>query len=435
MMKRGSSDKPAIRVEGLIKEYPIYENVGRKLLSLFGLKVKPLKVIRALDEISFEIQKGEVVGVIGPNASGKTTLLKVLAGTVSPTAGSVEIDGKLLPMLSLVGGFNLNLTGLENIYHKATILGTTPSAVEGSLDKIIKFSGLGKEIDQPLRTYSSGMLLRLGFSIMIHIDFEILIVDEVMFVGDLVFTRKSEGAIRELRDAGKTILIASHSLEFISDFADRLMFLDRGKLVLEGSPEDVVSRYIQHCDKQSSSVELGGVVEEVLKKKYAQATETLGSIRIERVEFINNKGEDSLDVVAGEPLSIRIHWAADQPVTNPCFRVQFFRNDGTLLHGSNTHRHSLNAGTLTGTGVAELEYPSFYLLEGEYYVSVGIWPDEYSSYVSRQPYDIREYAYVMKVKSKRPFGGGLAGWPNRWRIINNSEPEYGESEEPEEAES
>ncbi|HDH96495.1 MAG TPA: ABC transporter ATP-binding protein, partial [Proteobacteria bacterium] len=254
------SDKPAIKVRGLVKEYPIYESIGKKLASLFGLRVKPLKVVRALDEISFDVQRGEVVGIIGPNASGKTTLLKVLAGAVNPTSGLVEINGKLLPMLSLVGGFNMNLTGLENIYHKAAILGAEPGAIDRSIDSIIEFSGLGSEIDQPLRTYSSGMLLRLGFSIMIHMEFDILLVDEVMFVGDLVFIRKSEGAIRDLRDSGKTIVMASHSLEFIADFADRLIFLDRGKLVLDGSPEEVMSRYIQHCDRLSASVETGGVV-------------------------------------------------------------------------------------------------------------------------------------------------------------------------------
>ena len=426
------SDKPAIKVRGLVKEYPIYESIGKKLASLFGLRVKPLKVVRALDEISFDVQRGEVVGIIGPNASGKTTLLKVLAGAVNPTSGLVEINGKLLPMLSLVGGFNMNLTGLENIYHKAAILGAEPGAIDRSIDSIIEFSGLGSEIDQPLRTYSSGMLLRLGFSIMIHMEFDILLVDEVMFVGDLVFIRKSEGAIRDLRDSGKTIVMASHSLEFIADFADRLIFLDRGKLVLDGSPEEVMSRYIQHCDRLSASVETGGVVKEALRKQYAQSVEKIGRIRIEKVEFIDGAGNNSLEITTGEPFTIRIHWVAEEPVQNPCFRVQFFRNDGTLLHGSNTYRHGIKTGTLEGKGIAELEYPSFYLLEGEYYISVGIWPDEYSSYVSKRPYDIHEYAYVMRVKSKRPFGGGLAGWPNRWRIVSNSDSRSDESKEPEE---
>ena len=430
MEKRKDSSEFAIRVRGLTKEYPVYENIGRKLLSLFGFKIKPLKVIRALDNISFDVKKGEVVGIIGPNASGKTTLLKILAGTVGPTEGEVEINGKLLPMLNILGGFNLNLTGLENIYHQAAILGLGPNEVAGRVDSIVKFSGLGSEIDQPLRTYSSGMLLRLGFSIMIHMDFDILLVDEVLFVGDLVFIRKSEGAIRELRNVGKTIVIASHSLEFVADFADRLLFLDGGKLVLDGEPEEVVRTYIQQCDRQCASVESGGVVQEVLKEKYSQASKLLGSIRIEDVEFINGKGEHSLEVATGEPLLVRIHWVADEPVENPCFRVQFFRNDGTLLHGSNTHRHGIKLGTLHGRGTAELEYPSFYLLEGEYYVSVGIWPDEYKSYVSKQPYDIREYAYVLKVRSDRPFGGGLAGWPNRWRITTDGQA-HGKPEEPE----
>lgn len=425
-MEQKRSSKPAIRVTNLTKEYLIYDQVEKKLLSLFGFKSKPSKVIKAVDNVSFEVEKGEVVGIIGPNASGKTTLLKILAGTISPTSGSVEINGKLLPMLNLIGGFNPNLSGIENIRHKATILGATKEKIERVIKPIIDFSGLSDAIHQPLRTYSSGMLLRLGFALMIHMDFDILLVDEVMFVGDLVFTRKSEGAVRELQQAGKTILIASHSLEFIADFASRLIFLDEGKIVLDGKPDDVVREYIQKCDRICASIEKGGVLIDVLKSKYAQATKTLGGIKIDKVEFIDGSGKNVLEINTGEPLKVRIHWVCERPIENPCFRVQFFRNDGTFLHGSNTNRHTMNLGTLTGKGIIELEYPAFYLLEGNYYVSVGIWPDEYKSYVAKQPYDIHEYAYVLNVKSAREFGGGLAGWPNRWRLLT-SKPEDEES--------
>lgn len=431
-MEQKRLNEPSIRVTNLTKDYPVYDHVGKKLLSLFGFKSEPSKVIKALDDISFEVAKGEVVGVIGPNASGKTTLLKILAGTISPTKGKIEINGKLLPMLNLTGGFNPNLNGIENIYHKAIMLGATREKIGQLIKPITDFSGLSDAISQPLRTYSSGMLLRLGFALMIHMDFDVLLVDEVMFVGDLVFTRKSEGAVRELQKVGKTILIASHSLEFIAGFSSRLIFLDAGKIVLDGKPDDVVREYIQRCDKACASVEKGGVLVDVLKSRYAQATQILGDIKIDKVEFIDGSGKKTLDIKAGEPLKVRIHWVCERPTDNPCFRVQFFRNDGTFLHGSNTNRHTLELGTLTGSGIIELEYPAFYLLEGDYYVSVGIWPDEYKSYVAKQPYDIHEYAYVLNVTSTREFGGGLAGWPNRWKLIATSEPEHEKSGDPKE---
>lgn len=427
-MERQRLSELAIRAINLTKEYPVYENVSKKVLSFFGFNSKPLKVIKAIDNVSFEVKKGEVVGLIGPNASGKTTLLKLIAGTTRPTSGKIEINGKLLPMLNLVGGFNPNLNGVENIYHKATILGETREKIERVIKPIIDFSGLADAIYQPLRTYSAGMLLRLGFALMIHMEFDILLVDEVMFVGDLVFTRKSEGAVRELQKAGKTIIIASHSLEFIADFSSRLIFLDEGRIVLDGKPDEVIREYIQKCDRLCASVENGGVLADVLKSKYAQATKKLGGIKIDKVEFIDGSGRNTFEVRTGEPLKVRIYWVCERPIYNPCFRVQFFRNDGTFLHGSNTNRHTMNLGTLTGSGVIELEYPAFYFLEGSYYVSVGIWPDEYKSFVSKQPYDIHEYAYVLHVTSRREFGGGLVGWPNRWRLLAKSELEHERSD-------
>lgn len=198
---------------------------------------------RALEDVSFEIKQGEVVGVIGRNGAGKSTLLKVIAGVLKPTAGTVEIKGALSPMLELGTGFDYDLTGRENIFLNGAILGYSKEFLESKYQEIIDFSELEEFIDQPLRTYSSGMAMRLGFSVSVMVNPEILIVDEVLGVGDAHFMEKSQSKMRELISGGTTVLMVSHNLPSIEKFCSRVIWLDQGNLIMDGNANEVCREY------------------------------------------------------------------------------------------------------------------------------------------------------------------------------------------------
>lgn len=220
------------RTSGL-KEYVINYFKGKITYDIF----------RALDDVSFEIKEGEVVGIIGRNGAGKSTLLKIIAEVMKPSKGNVEVKGALSPMLELGTGFDYDLTGRENIFLNGAILGYSKEFLESKYQEIIDFSELGEFIDQPIRTYSSGMVVRLGFSIAATVDPEILIVDEVLGVGDAHFMEKSQGKMKELISEGTTVLMVSHNLPTIEKFCKRAIWLDRGKILMDGEVKEICNLY------------------------------------------------------------------------------------------------------------------------------------------------------------------------------------------------
>jgi ABC-type polysaccharide/polyol phosphate transport system ATPase subunit len=199
--------------------------------------------VSALRDISFEIPRGEWVAMIGPNGSGKSTMLGLIAGVLYPTSGTVETNGRISPLLELGAGFHPELTGAENILLNGVILGLTRAMVRERFDRIVEFSGLGKEIDRPVRTYSSGMSARLGFSVAVHVDPEILLVDEVLAVGDEAFARRCLDKLRSFHAAGVTIVVVSHALTLVEALCDRALLLAGGELVATGPPAEVIATY------------------------------------------------------------------------------------------------------------------------------------------------------------------------------------------------
>jgi len=402
-----------IRVRGLSKEYHIYRTPGLRLLEALYMGRRSLYDSKlALNNLEFEVKKGEVLGIIGPNGCGKSTLLRILAGTTTPTAGEVEIHGKLHAMLDLSTGFNFEFSGRENIVNKCALLGLSKPQTERIFDSIVDFSELGERIEHPVKTYSSGMLLRLGFSIMIHMEFAILLIDEVMYVGDEIFTKKCLATLNKLKGEGKTILVSSHGLGGLANLCDRIMFLDDGKVDMLGYTEEVLQHYLELCNDRYTRIEKPVTTDLSL----FCVKEKLGSVRIEDFKILNGDGQETLTFATGDPLQIRIRYEVDEPVNNPCFRVQFMRNDGTFLHGTNTYRQGMNVGTLTHGGEMLLNYDHLNLLEGDYYVNVGIWPDEYTSLVSGAPFDAWEYRKKISMKSGRKDGGGIFHISNRWEL-------------------
>ena len=232
----------AIRVKDLTKKYKLYQKRSERLANAFG-KEKNIKEFYALKDVSFEISKGECVGIIGHNGAGKSTLLKLLTGVAFPTSGEIEINGRLASMLELGSGFNPELTGMENIYFNGSLNGLTKEEIDGKLKDILEFADIGNFIEQPVKNYSSGMFARLAFAVAINVDPDILIVDEILSVGDVGFQVKCMEKFNEFKKKGKTILYVSHGLGTVKKFCDRAIWLQKGEVVDDGNSVIVVERY------------------------------------------------------------------------------------------------------------------------------------------------------------------------------------------------
>ena len=246
----------AISVNHVSKVYKLYDNPMDRLKESLGLsRKKKYKEHYALNGISFEIKKGETVGIIGTNGSGKSTILKIITGVLNPTSGSVQVDGRISALLELGAGFNMEYTGLENVYLNGTMLGFSKEEIDARLQEILDFADIGEFIHQPVKTYSSGMFVRLAFAVAINIDPEILIVDEALSVGDIFFQSKCFRKFEEFKERGKTILLVSHDLSSISKYCDRVILLNKGNKVSEGSPKVVVDEYKKILANKSEGVE------------------------------------------------------------------------------------------------------------------------------------------------------------------------------------
>jgi ABC-type polysaccharide/polyol phosphate transport system ATPase subunit len=243
-VKGNMNNDIAIKVEGLSKRYKLYDkNKDRLLEALSPVRKKRHTDFYSVKNVDLEVKKGEIVGVIGRNGSGKSTLMKLIAGVITPTKGTVKTNGTIVPLLELGSGFHPDFTGLENIYFYTTILGYPKSLVREKAKEIIEFADIGEFLNQPYRTYSSGMKSRLAFSVSVNIDPDILILDEILSVGDSVFKKKSHEKIKSFFESGKTILFVSHSMESIIELCNRAIIIDKGEKILDGPPDKVVEAY------------------------------------------------------------------------------------------------------------------------------------------------------------------------------------------------
>lgn len=405
----------AVSVRNLTKDYKIYSRRGQRFKELLTFNRREFhETKRALHNINVEVERGECLGVIGNNGSGKSTLLKIVAGTSYPTAGDLAIHGNVSYILDPTTGFNPDFSGRENIFIKCALLGLPPEKTHELFNEIHAFSGLINRIDHPIKSYSAGMLMRLGFSVAIHVPFDVLLVDEILSVGDYRFQRKCINAIRAFRSQGKTIIISSHNLADVATFCNRLLLLHDGEMAMLDRTDKVVQIYLEECEKSFSEIETRQIPihDDVL----ACCTEKVGKAKIQDVTFYNAEGEETTVIKSGTGITVRVRFQIDEPVDNPCIRVQFLRNDGLLITGSNTYRHGINFGVLQGTYEALCHFNQLNLLNGDYYVNVGLWPDEYQSWVTKTPYDAIEYQNTITMVSGRVDGGGMLRSPNGWTL-------------------
>ena len=286
-----TSEASAIQLQQVSKKYPIYETSSSKLLELLSFrKWKLHRDFWALRDISLAIPKGATLGVVGRNGSGKSTLLQVLAGILRPTTGSCQVQGSVAAILELGAGFNPEFSGRENIFINAAVLGLSHRQTHDRMDRILDFAGIGEFIDQPVKIYSSGMFVRLAFSVAVHVDPEILLVDEALAVGDLVFQHRCIHRMRQLRDAGKTIVLVTHDLHAVTSYCSSAILLDGGRKLHEGSPATVVQRYQALVARREADLADG------LVEKSASPADNLPVVRT--IPYIHNRyGEGAAEII------------------------------------------------------------------------------------------------------------------------------------------
>lgn len=379
----------AIVVEGVSKKFRLHTDRAHSLKELITRRDRNAGIDQfyALDDVSLEIPEGSMYALVGHNGSGKSTLLRCIAGIYRPTTGSVKVQGRISTLLELGAGFHPDLTGRENVYMNATILGMSKKQIDGVFDDIVEFAGIGDFIDSPVKIYSSGMYVRLGFSVAIHVDPEILIIDEVIAVGDEEFQRKCFDHLADLRRRGVTIVVVTHGMGTVETMCDGAAWLDHGVLQQEGPAADIASAYLrrvnehERAERQADAVaaaeaatgpgtELGTVPE----VDPAAVTEAWfgEDIEISEVWFSDSAGEVVSTGTTGEPLTVNISYRAHRSVEDPVFGYMIHTENDTPVAGSNTRLSGIETGMIEGDGVMAIKMEQLQLLPGNYEFTIGI---------------------------------------------------------------
>jgi lipopolysaccharide transport system ATP-binding protein len=402
----------AIQVQGVSKKYCrslkrtlVYgvRDVARDLFGITPASSEPRRdEFWALNDVSFEIKRGEYLGLIGANGAGKSTLLKLLNGVILPDRGTIRVHGRVGALLELGAGFHPMLTGRENIHLSGAILGLSRREIDDRFDGIVDFADLQEFIDTPVKYYSSGMYVRLGFSVAISIDPDILIVDEALAVGDTAFRRRCLERIDAFIKAGKTILLVTHNLQEIERITRRVLLLDHGVIRADGAPDEVIASYMRLLNtqrRQEQREEKGN------GRKWERSV-----IEITEVELCGDDGKTKRYFRTHDELQVRIKFVAYQLIVNPVFRVQIYRNDGLLCHGMNTERHGINLGKVRGEGGLVLRYPDLSLLGGDYSVHISVLSSQYDEWPLHQYTMSNGIHFESKIRD----GGGVFAMPTEW---------------------
>ena len=376
----------AVVVEKLGKEYRLYPgSIARLKEALsFGTRLYHTKHV-ALHDVSFRIPRGRALGIIGENGAGKSTLLKILAGTTLATEGSYKINGTVASLLELGAGFHSEFTGRANIYLSGQVLGFSKKEIEARMDEIIEFAELGEYIDQPVRTYSSGMIMRLGFSVATAIDPEVLIIDEILAVGDLYFQKKCVDRIYDFRTAGKSILFCSHSLYDVRQVSDEVIWVHDGQIKMQGMPQDVTLAYANYERSLDHRPETLTAGHEQAKGENLPV--------IDAVRLLDDQGNELPDAVGtGVDLVFEVDFHLRKSGTLVNVGAAIFRTDNVLAATFNSQLEGIPSVSTEGRHRARLSIPDLRLSEGEYTV-VGYLFDEHGVHM----YDHRQVVRNLMV--------------------------------------
>lgn len=384
---------------------------------LKGKRSKHSSLFWALKDINMEIEKGKTVGFIGRNGSGKSTLLKLISRILYPDGGTITAHGKISTLIELGSGFHPELTGRENVYINASILGFSRQQVNEKFKEIVRFSGLEEFIDNPVKTYSSGMYVRLGFSVAINIDPDILIVDEVLAVGDETFQKKCIRKINEMKEAGKTIVFVSHDLASVEALCDYVYLLHNGRLVKSGKPVDVISEYHKLLIGNSELAirEEPAVSRDLELASISNGKNRWGSkeVEITGVTFLNKEGEETEYVKTGEAFCLRIAYYARSRVLQPVFGIAIYNDIGVHITGPNTKKQDFIINSIEGKGVVQYEVDVLPLLPGTYFFTVAVY-----DHTLLQAFDHWEQHWKFHVIESDSNGErfGLITIPARWKL-------------------
>lgn len=373
---------PAIRVENLGKRYPM-RGVARSSLSdllVHGFRRKETQMFWALRGVTFDVPRGCTVGVVGPNGSGKSSMLGLLAGTITPSEGLAHTEGRLSSLLELGAGFHPDLSGRENVFLNAALLGIPREDVKRRIDHIIDFAGLRDFIDMPVKNYSSGMYVRLGFAVAVEMDPDILLIDEVLAVGDMAFQMKCFDRLREFQQRNKTILLVSHDLVAVESFCDEVKLIHQSKLVAQGDPSDVILTYMKTYMARIGQLNV---------EEHGTRDIEFGAVRL-----LNAGGHETGTHITGQNMVVEIPYFARTRIADPVFGYSIKTGNGFFIYGTNTQILNIPIGPVEGHGVVRLSFEPLALMEGKYFLSLAIHSADHAVQYHR-----REDWYPFAVKN------------------------------------
>jgi lipopolysaccharide transport system ATP-binding protein len=400
--------KPAVIVENLGKRYSRYHRDRPRTImeaALAGFrKMGVEESFWALREVTFNVMPGQMVGVVGHNGAGKSTLLQILSGIVRPDEGNVEIAGRMGALLDLGAGFHPDLTGRENAHISAVVGGLTSQEAKRRFDSIVEFAEIGAFIDNPLRTYSAGMQMRLGFAVAIHTTPDVLFVDEYLSVGDLAFQNKCLDRILELKNNGCAIVLISHNAEQVQELCDQAIWLEQGRLKAHGDPEVVAGRYAGKMEAISGQPKT---------RTYSQQVE------IRAVEIAKQSGQPThsiLQIDSGDALAIDITYEAHQSFDRIIVGLSISDGDGQIYFNTHSGTASLDVAAPLGLGKVNLTVDRLDLPGGDYFVNVGLYAPDWSE---THDYHWNEHPFSI---SWTPQEQSLLNPPKQWRIVSIKNP-------------
>jgi lipopolysaccharide transport system ATP-binding protein len=367
--------------------------------------------IWALKDVSFDIDAGEVVGIIGRNGAGKSTLLKLLSKITYPTEGSLRVRGRAASLLEVGTGFHSELTGRENIYLNGSILGMKRNDINTKLDQIIGFAGVEKFIDTPIKRYSSGMELRLGFAVAAHLDVDVMFVDEILAVGDSEFQKKCLRTMDDMRSGGRTVLFVSHNMAAIENLCTRALWIDGGKVMEDGEPKKVIADYL------ATFTNVAGTGHDLREIQNRQGS---GEIQFTGIELLGEDKQPRNMICCGDSLVIRLHYRAETRVQDPHFGVELYTDMGTMVASINTWSSGFEVSSLSpGEGYVDLHIEALNLIPSRYFISLWL------ASVGPKHYDKLDYCASLDVEASDFYGSGrgmdrkfgFVLFPCRWEHI------------------
>lgn len=391
-----SSSEVAVHIDGVGKTFRLPHERQTTVKSLFvnwRHRDKGYEEQRVLKDISFDIYKGEFFGIVGRNGSGKSTLLKLLAGIYTPTEGSIAVNGKLTPFIELGVGFNPELTGRENVYLNGALLGFNRKEVAAMYDDIVAFAELHKFMDQKLKNYSSGMQVRLAFSIAIRADTDILLIDEVLAVGDLPFQQKCFETFKAIKRAGKTVVFVSHDLGAVESFCDRAIVISNGNMQGIGETREIILKYTDILSDEESKKQT--------KKDEKKGVTHIGTgdILITKAELLDAAGKPCQRIAEGKAFGLRVHYQAKKNIENPVVGVGIMDKQGNSILGPNTKETHFKTGTLKNGGHVDAYFTTGILSPGHYTIRAAFFDE--SGVV---PYDFAENLSSFRVTGEERYG-------------------------------